>query len=75
MTPLKAIKQFCYECSGDSYYEAKACTAPHCPLYPFRLGHDTTKTTRKMTDEQRAAAAARLKAAREKKKENERSTT
>ena len=37
-TPLKAIKQFCYECCGESRAEVKRCTASRCPLKPFRLG-------------------------------------
>lgn len=66
MTPLKAIKQFCYECSGENRAEVDRCSAPKCPLYPYRKGHNPD-AGRKLTDEQKEAAAARLKAAREKK--------
>lgn len=65
MTPLQAIKQFCFLCSGENRAEVKRCTSPKCPLYPYRTGKSGAK--REMTDEQRAAAAERLRAAREKK--------
>lgn len=67
MTPLQAIKQWCYECSGENRAEVDRCTKPTCPLYPFRKGHNPY-TSRAMTDEQREAAAKRLKEAREKVK-------
>lgn len=62
MTPLQAIKQFCYECSGENRAEVKRCTSPKCPLYAYRTGHTSGRT---MTEEQKAAAAERLKKARE----------
>jgi len=37
-SPLKAIKQFCYQCSGYSWVEVNKCVIPHCPLYEFRFG-------------------------------------
>ena len=47
----KAIDQFCVECMGGSKAEIKKCTAPTCPLYPWRLGADNSvyKTGRKAT--------------------------
>lgn len=39
MTPLKAIKAKCKDCSGGSIAEAKRCTVKECPLYPYRMGH------------------------------------
>lgn len=40
MTPLKAIRAKCIDCSGGSVYEPAHCTVTHCPLYPYRDGHD-----------------------------------
>lgn len=43
-TPIKAIRLFCCECMGfyGNYKtlaeEIKQCSAPTCPLYPYRLG-------------------------------------
>jgi hypothetical protein len=36
LTFRTAIRAFCYECTGFNYYEVEKCTAPLCPLYPFR---------------------------------------
>lgn len=38
MSPIKQIGKYCYECSGNSYYERLRCTVKDCPLYMFRLG-------------------------------------
>lgn len=66
MTPLQAIKQWCYECSGENRAEVDRCSKPTCPLYPYRKGHNPPNG-RVMTDEQREAARERLAKAREKK--------
>lgn len=63
---LKAIKNKCLWCSGDSYNEAKLCPNTSCLLWPFRLGKNPFSTRgANLTDEQRQAAAERLKKARE----------
>jgi hypothetical protein len=38
LTPRTAIKRFCLECMCGQQAEIQRCTAPLCPLYPFRLG-------------------------------------
>jgi len=38
LSPLKAIKAHCLECTGYEYQETKNCTDLKCPLYPYRLG-------------------------------------
>ena len=44
LSPLKAIKKFCFQCCGDSNKEVDLCTANKtetgCPLYEFRKGHN-----------------------------------
>lgn len=40
MTPIKAIRQHCIECSGGSKQECRECTIQDCPLWPFRMGHN-----------------------------------
>ncbi len=60
-SPLKAIKAFCMECSGDSYTELKYCTSARCPLKPFRFGKNPFHT-RSLTEEQREASRERMKA-------------
>lgn len=38
LTPLKAIRLNCIDCSGYSKVEVRNCVILDCPLYPFRLG-------------------------------------
>lgn len=62
-SPVKAIREFCLECSGGSSSEVKHCTAPNCPLYAFRFGKNPY-IKREMTEEQKEAAKIRLAASR-----------
>ena len=39
MTPMKAIRAKCLECSNGSFYEVRFCPACDCPLYAYRFGH------------------------------------
>lgn len=36
----KAIRAFCVECMGEQIKEVEICTAPNCPLFPYRLGQN-----------------------------------
>lgn len=72
-SPLKAIKQFCFECMGmdrrkrnppKPYDDVKNCTDPVCPVFDFRFGKNPY-LKRKLSQEQREAAVKRLKAANE----------
>lgn len=38
LTPIKAIRKNCLDCSGNSYEEVRLCPITDCPLYRFRLG-------------------------------------
>lgn len=40
MTPLKAIRAKCLDCSCGQWYEVKMCPITECPLYEYRLGHN-----------------------------------
>jgi len=33
---LRVVRAFCFECIGGQAREIPGCTAPGCPLYPFR---------------------------------------
>jgi hypothetical protein len=37
-SPLPAIRLFCLTCLGGNRNAIIACTAPDCPLFPFRMG-------------------------------------
>ena len=41
-TPVKAIRLFCRECLGYQIAEIPRCTAPLCPLFPYRMGKSHT---------------------------------
>ncbi len=38
LTPIKAIRNKCLECSCDSYNEVELCPVKECPLYEYRFG-------------------------------------
>lgn len=40
MTPLKAIRAKCLDCSCGQWYEVKMCPITDCPLYEYREGHN-----------------------------------
>jgi hypothetical protein len=71
ITPMKAIRQKCLDCSCGSSEEVKKCFAKKCPLYQFRFGYkldeNGNKRKRDFTDEQRQEIAERLKKVRDNK--------
>ncbi len=71
ITPMKAIRQKCLDCSCGSSEEVKNCFAKKCPLYQFRFGYkldeNGNRRKRDLTDEQRYEMAERLKKVRDNK--------
>lgn len=43
LTPVKAIKKNCLECSGVSKKEVRVCVIIECPLYPYRMGKNPNR--------------------------------
>lgn len=43
LTPLKAIRKYCLECSGDSWHEVKLCVVDECSLFPYRFGKNPSR--------------------------------
>jgi hypothetical protein len=39
LTPMRAIRIKCIDCSGGLVGEVAHCAVVECPLYPFRSGH------------------------------------
>jgi hypothetical protein len=39
LTPMKAIRAKCMECSDWQQNEARLCAARSCPLHPYRMGY------------------------------------
>lgn len=61
ISPIRAIRAKCLECSNGRSNEVKLCPVERCPLYPLRFGHNPNKQ-RALTDEQRQALAERMRA-------------
>lgn len=43
LTPLKAIRAKCLECSAGSVNDVKACQITACPLFPYWLGKNPSQ--------------------------------
>jgi hypothetical protein len=43
MTPLKAIRLHCLDCSGGNRVEVRSCPIADCPLFAFRLGKNPSR--------------------------------
>lgn len=54
VTPIKAIRAYCLDCSCGSANEVRLCPITGCPLYPFREGHNPNIKPREYTEEERA---------------------
>ena len=71
ITPMKAIRLKCLDCSCGSNEEVKNCFAKKCPLYQFRFGYkldeNGNRRKRDLTDAQRQKMAERLKKVRDNK--------
>ena len=60
LSPSKAIRQKCLECSAWSVVEVSKCPARDCALFPFRFGKDPGRKSN-MSDEQRKKLSDRMK--------------
>ncbi|WP_084201460.1 hypothetical protein [Geobacter pickeringii] len=38
LTPIKAIRAKCLDCSNNQYGEVRVCPINKCPLWPYRMG-------------------------------------
>lgn len=43
ISPLRAIRAKCLDCSCGSANEVRLCPIMDCPLYPFRSGHNPNR--------------------------------
>jgi hypothetical protein len=62
MSPLKAIRAKCLDCSCYQASEVRLCEAVKCPLWPFRAGKhpwwgEGEKTSQTLTDSEREMAS------------------
>ena len=58
LTPLMAIKTYCFDCSGNSWKEVRECHMEKCPLWKYRQGKSGKK--RNLTPAQRKLISERL---------------
>lgn len=54
MTPMKAIRAKCLDCTCGQVTEVKLCPSVECPLYPYRLGKKPN-SSHEMTPARKAA--------------------
>ena len=52
LTPMKAIRAKCMDCSGGSFHEVRECPCVECPLYAYRSGHRPPKASDSIEDEE-----------------------
>lgn len=43
LTPIRAIRAKCLDCSNGSPREVKICVSGACVLYPYRLGEQPSR--------------------------------
>lgn len=65
LTPLKAIRAKCLDCSGDSKKELALCPVEDCPQWPFRCGRDPFRKKTALTGQQKLEYIARINNIRE----------
>lgn len=44
LTPIKAIRAKCLDCSGGQYKEVRLCPVTSCALWPYRKGKRPKET-------------------------------
>lgn len=50
LTPMKAIRSKCLDCSGGSAKEVRQCPVTACPLWPLRFGKRPATVARQAQD-------------------------
>jgi hypothetical protein len=43
LTPIKAIRAKCLDCTCGQFLEVRECRVKTCPLYEYRMGHRPKK--------------------------------
>ena len=50
LTPIKAIRAKCIDCSCGQLKEVRECPITRCPLYPYRMGKRPKKDAKVDTE-------------------------
>ena len=45
LTPVRAIRAKCLDCTGNQPKEVRLCPSYYCSLWPYRAGHRPTQKT------------------------------
>lgn len=45
LTPQKAIRKKCIDCSADQLKEVRLCPVTNCALWPYRMGKRPPRTS------------------------------
>ena len=53
LSPTKAIRKKCLECSNFSHTEIEQCPITDCALYPFRFGKDPGRKKIEMSEDRK----------------------
>lgn len=61
-SPLSAARLKCRECMGGALGEIEKCSAPECPLWPFRSGKNPWVDPMELSDEERERRRERARA-------------
>lgn len=43
LTPLRAIRAKCMDCSNNQIFEVRDCVITKCPLWDYRMGHNPNR--------------------------------
>lgn len=72
LTPLKAIRKKCLECSNGQIIEVRLCPVKDCAIYAYRMGHmpDVMPTyeVKDISEEERAKRRENFMKIRERQK-------
>ena len=59
-TPLRAIREKCIDCSYGDTSEVRKCVAVDCALWPYRMGKNPFRKSRRLSTAEKRDRANRL---------------
>jgi hypothetical protein len=60
LTPVRAIRRYCLQFSGESPGETRTCTLKTCLLYPFRMGRHPARAAAYLSRKSGARGASQF---------------
>ncbi len=71
LTPIKAIRKKCLDCSGGEHKEIEGCPITECPLYPYRFGKRPETAAKHSAKQNKNKEMPKFKRSMKKKEEGE----